>query len=42
MKRVLTVWMVSFILLLFCAAIGANIGGHMPEMRGAWLTRAQG
>jgi hypothetical protein len=22
------------------AAIAANIGGHMPEMRGAWVAQA--
>ena len=27
--------------LLFGAALAANVGGtHMPEMRGAWITKA--
>jgi len=26
--------------LLLSAAVAANIGGHMPEMRGAWLAHA--
>jgi len=26
--------------LLLSAAIAANIGGNMPEMRGAWISQA--
>jgi len=28
------------VFLLLSAAIVANIGGHMPEMRGAWIAQA--
>jgi hypothetical protein len=42
MRQALTVFTLSVIVLLFCAAITANIRGHMPEMRGAWITRAFG
>jgi hypothetical protein len=27
------------VFLLLSAAIAANIGGHMPEMRGAWVAK---
>jgi hypothetical protein len=30
----------SVVFLLLSAAIAANIGGPMPEMRGAWLAKA--
>ena len=30
----------SIAFLLLSAAIAANISGHMPEMRGAWVAQA--
>jgi hypothetical protein len=40
MKHIPAVLGLSVVFLLLSAAIAANIGGHMPEMRGAWIAQA--
>lgn len=40
MSRIPLVFGLSMTFLLLSAAIAANIGGHMPEMRGAWVAQA--
>jgi len=40
MKHIPAVLGLSVVFLLLSAAIAANIGGHMPEMRGAWVAQA--
>jgi hypothetical protein len=40
-RRIPRVLGLSFTMVLFSAAIVANVGGgHMPEMRGAWIAQA--
>ena len=39
-SRIPLVFALSIAFLLLIAAIAANIGGHMPEMRGAWVGKA--
>lgn len=40
MKQIPLVLGLSVAFLLLSAAIAANIGGPMPEMRGAWIAQA--
>jgi hypothetical protein len=40
MRQIPLVFGFGVAFLLMSAAIAANIGGHMPEMRGAWMTQA--
>jgi len=40
MRQIPLVFGLGVAFLLLGAAIAANIGGHMPEMRGAWIAQA--
>jgi len=40
MRQIPFVVGLSVAFLLLSDAIAANIGGHMPEMRGAWVAQA--
>ena len=40
MRQIPLVVELSVVFLLLSAAIAANIGGQMPEMRGAWVAQA--
>jgi hypothetical protein len=40
MRQIPFVVGLSVAFLLLSAAIAANIGGRMPEMRGAWIAQA--
>jgi hypothetical protein len=40
MRQIPFVVGLSVAFLLMSAAIAANIGGQMPEMRGAWVAQA--
>jgi hypothetical protein len=40
MRQIPLVVGLSVVFLLLSAAIAANIGGGMPEMRGAWIAQA--
>lgn len=40
MKQMPTFVGVAVFFLLMSAAIAANVGGQMPQMRGAWVAQA--
>jgi hypothetical protein len=40
MRQIPTLFGLTLALLLLSAAVAANFGGQMPEMRGAWVAQA--